>query len=88
MGKNYPEPMAVALYGLDLAMCGSAFYLLRTELVQHESQDGNLRDSHQRVQRKNACLGWILFPFCSTCLCFRLRFVLHLCADPGDLFPA
>jgi uncharacterized membrane protein len=25
VGKNYHEPMVVALYGLDLAMCGSAF---------------------------------------------------------------
>jgi hypothetical protein len=29
-------------------------YLLRTELVQQESQDGNLRDDHEGVQRKNA----------------------------------
>src|SRR5277367_2857118 len=34
VGKNYREPMAVALYGLDLALCSAAFYLLRTELVR------------------------------------------------------
>src|SRR5215472_8084902 len=61
VGKNYHEPMAVALYGLDLAMCGSAFYLLRTELVQQESQDGNLRDYHERVQRKNAFSAGLYF---------------------------
>jgi uncharacterized membrane protein len=61
VGKNYHEPMAVALYGLDLAMCGSAFYLLRTELVHQESQDGNLRDYHERVQRKNAFSAGLYF---------------------------
>jgi uncharacterized membrane protein len=61
VGKNYHEPMAVALYGLDLAMCGSAFYLLRTELVQQESQDRNLRDYHERVQRKNAFSAGLYF---------------------------
>ena len=54
VGKNYREPMAVALYGLDLALCGSAFYVLRTELVRQESRDGDMRDYHERVQRKNA----------------------------------
>jgi uncharacterized membrane protein len=54
LGKNYHQPMAVALYGLDLAMCGSAFYVLRTELVRQDARDGNLRDYHAGVQRKNA----------------------------------
>jgi uncharacterized membrane protein len=53
LGKNYREPMAVALYGLDLALCGSAFYLLRLELVQQDRHDGNLADYHARMQRKN-----------------------------------
>ena len=34
LGKNYREPMAVALYGLDLTLCSSAFYLLRMEVVR------------------------------------------------------
>lgn len=61
VGKNYREPMAVALYGLDLAMCGGAFYLLRTELVRQESRDGNLRDYHESVQRKNAFSAGLYF---------------------------
>src|SRR5215467_2064323 len=36
VGKNYHEPMAVALYGLDLALCGCSFWLLRTELVRQD----------------------------------------------------
>ena len=54
LGKNYHQPMAVALYGMDLALCGSAFYILRTELVRQEGAHGNLRDHHLAVQRKNA----------------------------------
>jgi len=54
LGKNYRQPMAVALYGLNLALCGSAFYILRTELVRQDSSDGNLLDYHLGMQRKNA----------------------------------
>ena len=43
IGKNYREPMAVALYGLALTMCSSAFYVLRAELVRQESLG---RESH------------------------------------------
>ena len=53
VGKNYHEPMAVGLYGLDLALCGCSFYLLRTELVRQDRSDGNLRDYHETIQRKN-----------------------------------
>jgi uncharacterized membrane protein len=53
MGKNYHEPMAVALYGLDLAMCGSSFYLLRTELVRQDRSNPHLAEYHASIQRKN-----------------------------------
>ena len=53
LGKNYREPMAVALYGLDLTLCSSAFYLLRMEIVRQESQDQEMRDYHLSIQRKN-----------------------------------
>ena len=61
LGKNYRQPMAVALYGLDLALCGSAFYILRTELVRQDERDGNLRDYHAGVQRKNAFSAALYF---------------------------
>jgi len=61
VGKNYHEPMAVALYGLDLALCGCSFYLLRTELVRQDSADGNLRDYHDSIQRKNAFSAGLYF---------------------------
>ena len=61
LGKNYHYPMAVALYGLDLALCGSSFYLLRTELVRQDASEGNLRDYHLRIQRKNAFSAALYF---------------------------
>ena len=54
LGKNYRQPMAVALYGLDLGLCGCSFYLLRTELVRQDRDNPNLSDYHAAVQRKNA----------------------------------
>jgi uncharacterized membrane protein len=54
LGKNYREPLAVALYGLDLVLCASAFYLLRIILLEQDRHDPSLADYHAAVQRKNA----------------------------------
>jgi uncharacterized membrane protein len=54
LGKNYHEPLAVALYGLVLLLCSSAFFLLRIILVQQDRHDSALADDHASVQRKNA----------------------------------
>jgi uncharacterized membrane protein len=54
LGKRYHEPMAVALYGLDLALCGTAFTLLRTELIHQDRDHGTLPDYHSAMRRKNA----------------------------------
>ena len=54
LGKNYREPLAVALYGLDLVLCSSAFYLLRIILLEQDRNDPSLADYHAAVQRKNA----------------------------------
>ena len=54
LGKNYRQPMAVALYGLDLGLCGCSFYLLRTELVRQDRDNPNLAEYHAAIQRKNA----------------------------------
>jgi uncharacterized membrane protein len=53
LGKNYHEALAVALYGLDLFLCSSAFYLLRVILVEQDQRDGTLADYHRSIQRKN-----------------------------------
>src|SRR5947209_3162267 len=53
LGKNYREPLAVALYGLNLVLCASAFYFLRIILIQQDSHDLALADYHATIQRKN-----------------------------------
>jgi|SRR5579863_893883 uncharacterized membrane protein len=54
LGKNYREPLAVALYGLDLVLCSSAFYFLRVILVHQDRHDTGLAAYHAAIQRKNA----------------------------------
>ena len=54
LGKNYRQPMAVALYGLDLTLCSSAFYFLRAELARQHSHDSEMSEYHRGMQRKNA----------------------------------
>jgi TMEM175 potassium channel family protein len=61
LGKNYREPMAAVLYGLDLGLCGSSFYLLRTELVRQEHANPNLVEYHATMQRKNAFSAALYF---------------------------
>jgi uncharacterized membrane protein len=57
LGKNYREPMAVALYGLDLTLCSSAFYLLRIILLEQDHHNSGLSEYHASIQRKNAFSG-------------------------------
>lgn len=53
LGKNYHQPLAVALYGLDMVLCSSAFYLLRTILLEQDRHDSGLFEYHAAIQRKN-----------------------------------
>jgi uncharacterized membrane protein len=57
MGKNYRQPMAVALYGLDLCLCATGFYFLRTELIRQSRDDSAMTEYHEHIQRKNAFSG-------------------------------
>jgi uncharacterized membrane protein len=61
LGKNYHEPLAVALYGLDLVLCSSAFYLLRIVLVQQDRHDSALAEYHMSIQRKNLLSAALYF---------------------------
>ena len=54
MGKNYHEPLAVALYGLDMWLCATGYFLLRKELIDQSRHDSAMIEYHQSVQRKNA----------------------------------
>jgi uncharacterized membrane protein len=53
-GKNDREPMAVALYGFDLFMCSTGYYLLRLELIRQSGHDSTMREHHERINRKGA----------------------------------
>jgi uncharacterized membrane protein len=53
-GKNYREPMAIALYGLDLFMCSTGYYFLRLELIRQSQHDSTMREHHERINRKGA----------------------------------
>jgi uncharacterized membrane protein len=57
LGKNHREPMAVALYGLDLTLCSSAFYQLRIILIEQDRRDSGLSEYHASIQRKNSLSG-------------------------------
>src|SRR5437868_2518414 len=54
LGKNSKAPMAVALYGIDLGLCGVAFCLLRMELARQHRHDSEVAEYHRSVLRKNA----------------------------------
>ena len=53
LGKNPHEPLAVALYGLDLTLCSSAFIVLRMVLIRQDRHDPAMAEYHASVQRKN-----------------------------------
>ena len=57
LGKNHSEPLAVALYGLDLTFCGWSFYLLRIVLTLQDRHNPQLAEYHAGMQRKNAFSG-------------------------------
>lgn len=57
LGKYYREPLAVALYGLDLSLCSTGFYFLRSELICQSQHDVSLAEYHDRIQRKNGYSG-------------------------------
>jgi uncharacterized membrane protein len=53
VSKNFREPLAVALYGLDLFLCSTGFALLRQELIRQNRHDPVLTKYHRTMARKN-----------------------------------
>jgi uncharacterized membrane protein len=53
LGRFHRERFPVALYGLDLGMCGLGFTILRMELVQQHQHDPEMTEYHSRMQMKN-----------------------------------
>jgi uncharacterized membrane protein len=59
MGRNPHAPFPVALYGLSLAMCGFAFWILRIEIARQHRHDPEMSEYHSRVQLKNLFSGFL-----------------------------
>jgi uncharacterized membrane protein len=57
MGKNYRQPLPVAMYGVSLTFCAVGFYLLRTELVRQHQDDPDMSNYHASIQQKNFLSG-------------------------------
>ena len=53
MGNNHRDPRAVALYGLVMFMCGSAFAILRAAISAHHRDNADMVLYHHRTQLKN-----------------------------------
>ena len=53
MGNNHRDPRAVALYGLVMFMCGSAFAILRAAISAHHRDNADMVLYHRRTQMKN-----------------------------------
>ncbi|MGA7574425.1 MAG: TMEM175 family protein [Terriglobales bacterium] len=53
MGNNCWDARAVALYGVVLALCSLSFALLRSAIIRHHPDDGDLVRYHRGVQSKN-----------------------------------
>ena len=59
MGRNPRAPFPVSLYGLNLAMCGFAFWILRIEIARQHRHDPEMSEYHSRVQLKNLFSGFL-----------------------------
>src|ERR1700675_813580 len=59
LGRNPRAPFPVSLYGLDLTLCGIAFWLLRIEMVRQHRSDPEMSEYHSRMQTKNLFSAFI-----------------------------
>jgi uncharacterized membrane protein len=53
LGRNPRVPFPVSLYGLDLTLCGLAFWLMRVEIARQHRHDPEMSEYHARMQTKN-----------------------------------
>ena len=53
LGRNPRVPFPVSLYGLDLTLCGLAFWLMRIEIARQHRHDPEMSEYHSRMQTKN-----------------------------------
>src|SRR5262245_61909362 len=52
MGDNHAMPFAVASYGAVLALCGTAFGILRQVITRQRAEDARLTAHNRRINRK------------------------------------
>jgi uncharacterized membrane protein len=53
MGENHLAPLAVAVYGFNMAASGAAYDLLRDAISEQHSEHALLAAMHRRARRKN-----------------------------------
>jgi uncharacterized membrane protein len=59
LGRNPRAPFPVSLYGLDLTLCGIAFWLMRIEIARQHHHDPEMSEYHSRMQTKNLFSAFI-----------------------------
>jgi uncharacterized membrane protein len=53
LGRNPKASFPVSLYGVDLTLCGFAFWVLRWEIARQHQHDPEMSEYHSRMQLKN-----------------------------------
>lgn len=53
LGRNPKASFPVSLYGVDLTLCGLAFWVMRLEIARQHEHDPEMSEYHSRMQLKN-----------------------------------
>ena len=53
LGRNPRAPFPVSLYGVDLTLCGIAFWFMRVEIARQHRHNPEMSEYHSRMQTKN-----------------------------------
>lgn len=53
LGRNPKASSPVSLYGVDLTLCGLAFWVMRLEIARQHEHDPEMSEYHSRMQLKN-----------------------------------
>lgn len=53
LGRSPKASFPVSLYGIDLTLCGFAFWVMRFEIARQQQHDPEMSEYHSRLQLKN-----------------------------------
>jgi len=53
LGRNPKASFPVSPYGVDLTLCGFAFWIMRFEIAPQHQHDPEMSEYHSRMQMKN-----------------------------------